>query len=745
MSRPDFRSCGVVVSAALGLALPAVATAADAEQATSTDPATVGEVVVTAERREQSLQRVPVAVTAIGSEMMERSQIRSSQELDVLTPGLLTSSALGKSQVYIRGVGAQSVVAGAESPVGAYVDGVYVPSLSSAVYGFNNVERVEVLRGPQGTLFGRNTTGGVVQVVTKRPRFDPTTSASVTYGSYSTWQGSLYASTGLTDNVAASIALYGLDQGKGFGRDLNLGIEKAYQSEYAGRIDLLFQPSEDASLRLSADYDDIDTDLTANRVLLTGARGLGGAVRVGGPRDTNFTAPTYQNYVAWGFMADANMDLGFAKLKSISAYRDYDFNSRYDQDATPASINLVTSNSAERTFQQEVLLAGDTDRLSWTTGVFYLNYVAELVPVGSAGFPNAVASTIDRFASNKITSAAAFAQVTYAVTDALKLTAGIRYTEDRSNLSGTVVAQVGNASPVGTVLTAVNGRKLKSKEPTWRLAANYQWTPDIMTYVSVNHGYKSGAFNSTAITQLPTDPETLDAYEAGFKADLLEKRLRLNLSVFHYDYDNIQLSQVAPPPINLQTLNAAKARQNGGEFEAVGVVPMGDGRLQVSAFLTYLDAKYTSFPSAPYFQPNPYPAVPPGLNCPTASSTAAGGNTFCTYDASGSRMIRSPKWTLGVNGELTLPVGPGELELSANYYHSDGFFWETSNRRFQKPYDVINAQVAYAPTDSPWRFRAFVRNLGKELYFTQVSEQASGDLGTVAAPRTFGIGIDFRR
>jgi iron complex outermembrane receptor protein len=191
-------------------------------------------------------------------------------------------------------------------------------------------------------------------------------------------------------------------------------------------------------------------------------------------------------------------------------------------------------------------------------------------------------------------------------------------------------------------------------------------------------------------------------------------------------------------------LNAASARVTGAEFEATALPPVPVGRLQITGILSLLDGKYRSFANAPYFVPNPYAAPPPGVTCAAASSAAPGGNTSCRYDGSGARMIRSPKWTVGVNVDYTTPFAGGDLELTANYYYIDGFFWEPSNRQKQKAFDVLNAQIAYSPANSPWRFRVFGRNLTDELYYSSVSEQAVGDIATAQPPRTYGVGIDFR-
>jgi iron complex outermembrane receptor protein len=739
MGKPTQRcqSSALVLIAVLGLAAPAMAA-----EAPEPSQYVVGEVVVTAERREESLQKVPVAVTALSSEKVANANVLNSQELDVLTPGLLTTSVNGSSQTFIRGVGSQSTVIGTESSVATYVDGVYVASTTGAIFALNNIERIEVLRGPQGTLFGRNATGGVIQVVTLKPHAQPELKASASYANYDTITAMAYASGG-NDTVAANLALYESYQGKGFGRNVFTGQELNYNREFAGRGQLSLKPTERLSLLFSADYDRQRNDLGTNRQTLEGTRTILGGPRVGGPFDGNYNFGVFAKNEQWGLGADANLDLGFANLRSITAYRKYTWLNYYDQDVTPARIIDVVRDEKNKTFQQEFLLSGSTGPLKWTAGLFYFQMKPSIQPISTEATGPST-TNVGRFVDLDLKSYAAYAQGTYAVTDALQLTAGIRYTEDKSTLNGTLLTLPGHPLGAGVTLASVSDKKLNSDKITWRLAADYQVSPDLMVYASASRGFKSGQFNLSSPTQVPTDPETLDAFELGFKSDLLEHRLRFNASVFRYNYKDIQLVQVAPPPINIQTLNAAKARVNGAEFEVVAVPPVGVGRLEIGATLSLLDGKYRDFPDAPYFVPNPYAAPPPGVTCPTDTSTAAGGNTSCKFDASGRRMIRAPKWTVGLNADYTVPVGPGDLEITANFYHNDGFYWEPSNRTRQKAFNVLNAQVAYAPADSPWRFRVFARNLTDELYYSSVSEQAVGDLATAQAPRTYGVGVDFR-
>jgi iron complex outermembrane receptor protein len=719
---------------------------AEPAPAAEADSRGVGEILVTAQRREQSLQNVPIAVTALSAEAVAKANLVNAQQLDVVTPGLVTTTVQGASQPYIRGVGSQSTTAGTESTVAQYVNGVYIASSTGAVFRLNSVERIEVLRGPQGTLFGRNATGGVIQVITRKPQYEPTLDVSASYGNYNTFEGSAYGSFGLSDNLAVSLAIGGQRQGKGFGRSLATGDKANYTNDLTGRFEALFDASESTSIRLSADFDDLDSDLGLGRNAIPGTRTITGGPPAATGFDTNTSIPTFGSFKQWGLSQELNSDLGFATLKSITAYRRYHFDQSYDQDTTPVRQTDVNVGKREQTFQQEVLLNGDLGRLNWTVGTFLFDYKARsIITTLSVSTPSGNQS---RDATQDTFSYAFYGQGTYALTDSLSITAGLRYTHDKSDFEGQVYAQPGNASPAGTILDAVNGRKIANSKITYRLGADFRPTDNVLLYASVNRGYKSGQFNVASIRQLPTDPETLDSYEVGVKADWFDRILRTNLSAFHYDYSGLQLSLVAPQPIGIQTLNASGAKIDGLEAEVVLAPPIPTGRLRLGANLSLLDAKYTDFTNAPIAIPRPYTSLPAGVTagglatCP-ASSAAAGGASTCVFDASGNQMIRSPKWTMGVNADYSVPIGSGEFNISANYYHNDGFYWEPSNRVRQRAYDVLNGQIAYEFSDIGLRVRVFGRNLTNSRYYTTLTEQSLGDLGALAAPRTYGVGVDY--
>lgn len=697
-------------------------------------------MIVTAQRREQSLQEVPVAVTVVDAEVMASSGLNTTEDLQLMTPGLVSTSVNGSSQTYIRGVGNQSSVIGGESSVATYVDGVYIASLTGAVFGFNNVERVEVLRGPQGTLFGRNATGGVLQVVTRRPEHDPSGSVGLSLGNYETSESSAYFTTGLSDTLAMSLGAYGAYQDEGFGKNIPFDDDINLRREGSVRGQLLFDPNSSLSLLWTADYDRQRTDMGTNRTTLAGTRNLLGGPLSGSAFDANYNLPVFAKNRQWGLSQLLTLDLGSVELKSITAYREYFWNNVYDQDVTTVRVVDVERDEEASTLQQEFLLEGSAGSLDWTTGVFYFRSQASIQPISTQS-SSLAAFNFGRYSEQDLDSYAAFAQGTMAVQDALNLTAGVRYTHDEATLNGRNIALPGHPAGAGTVLATVTDRDISASKVTWRLAADYRIAQDVMVYASASRGFKSGGFNLSSITQTPTQPETLDAYEVGIKPSLAGGQLQLNVAAFRYDYADIQLSRVGNAGI--ETLNAAEAKVNGAELELT-LAPDALPRFRAQASFSYLDAEYESFANAPYFLPNPHSGPPPGVVCLAPSSVSPGGNTQCVTDASGNTMIRSPQWTAGLNVSYAIPVRVGEIGFTVNYYYNDGFFWEPSNRLRQDGFDVVNAELALTTRDEAWRFRIFGRNLGDELYYSSVSEQALGDIATAQAPRTYGAGVDYR-
>lgn len=677
------------------------------------------EIVVTAQRRNERLQDVPISITALTANSLAARGISSTSEVAAAVPGLTLSQSRTIVTPYLRGVGTQNSAAGEEGSVATYVDGVYFPSLSGANFAFNNIERIEVLKGPQGTLFGRNATGGLLQIITKDPSHDPLVDASIGYANYETLSASIYATAGLSSNAAIDFAGVISDQNDGWGRNLTTGEEVNYRKEWAVRSKLLVEVG-DFTFRLAGDYNHRNSDIGNSRGVYPGSLMANGSTRFSGSiYDVQLNTPRRAEFEQWGVSLKADVPIGGATLSSTTAYR-YSMNfGLLDQDATPTRIVDLFFTERSRSAQQELLLVGKAGRIDYTIGTFLFYANAGVDPLGlrSDTIP---AQNRDRNDDLETYSYAGFAQGVYHVTDQTSITAGLRFTRDERSIEGQDVAVLGNnLASAGTVLTRAS-QSANFDKLTWRAAIDHKLTDDILAYASVSRGFKSGVFNSINFLQPAVRPETLDSFEIGWKSDLFGDLLRLNASAFHYRYKDIQLFRIESGITTI--LNAAEGRVNGLDVEATLVPRVSHGRLSFTGNMSVLDAEYASFPDASFTRAAPN-----------------GGNIVFLSDATGNDMIRTPPLTATVAADYLMPVSAGDLGFNLSYHYNDGFYWDPDNRIRQESYNLVSGSISFDAADDSWRASIFVRNLTEAEYFNQVTTSNLGDATSPGAPRTYGI------
>ncbi|MGE3744556.1 MAG: TonB-dependent receptor [Sphingomonadaceae bacterium] len=691
------------------------------------------DIVVTAERRSNRLQNVPLAVSAFSAAALTESGIKSTAELSQVTPGL-TLSTLGTAvQPYLRGVGAQAPnTTGNEPPVALYVDGIYYPDSAGSFFSFNNIASIEVLKGPQGTLFGRNSTGGLIHVKTRDPQATPLVEGDISYANYDRMEGSLYA-TGGNDKIATDIAIHGAHQGDGYGKNLVTGSDIEKEKSFAARSKTIWHLSDDDKLTFMADYANQETNIATGFRAGPGALLADGQPANAGHHDIRANIDPYIKTKAWDAALRYEHDFGWGTLSSLTAYRNVKNHYRIDFDAIAGNIVGVDLYAYSRSFQQEILLSGDTGKLQWTAGLFI--YSAEqgsdttlnsggAIPLADPGL-EFLNYTI--LADVNVHSYAAFAQGSYALGENSHITGGIRYTYDKARFAATQVAGNGNTAPAGTLL----GTNIDShhwSDPSWRIGVDHKLTPDVMVYARYDRGYKSGTFNLSNAFQPPIDPEKLDAVEIGLKSELFDRVLRANVAAFHYDYKNIQLSKNDGSGVQT-VLNAAAAKIQGVELELVLAPRLDFGKLQLNSSLSLLDSKYKDFQGGPISTP-----------------TGVGGNVISFGDLSGNKLIHAPKWTLSIGGSFSVPVGDNEIGISGNWFHNDGFYWETDNRFSEGAYSVVNGEVYFTfGSDNQFKVRAFGKNLTNTHYASFAFTQGTfGDLQTTSPPRTYGVGFGFK-
>ncbi|MFA5632005.1 MAG: TonB-dependent receptor [Porticoccaceae bacterium] len=685
------------------------------------------EIVVTAQRRSESLQDVPISVSAFTGDALEKTRIVGTGNLAAISPGVVITTQQRSAQIFIRGIGSQSTNPGDEGNVAMYIDGVYLPSAYGNIFSFNNIDRVEVLKGPQGTLFGRNATGGLVHVITRDPSDVAQLKASINYGSYDTREIAVYGTAG-TDTIAADLSVYHVHQGEGWGKSFVTGDEVNFRRETALRSKVLWTPTDVDRLTFSVDHGDNNSTIGLIRPPAPGAIMSGGFTNPGDVYDSIqnlVVSPSDVDIENQGVSLKYERELGDITFSVLSAYRITESLYPIDADNGPAFLFHFNSREKTRSFQNEFLLHGSHDRLDWTAGAFLYNAKTEFDIVQLTGMLPLPVLQTDNRRRQETDSYAVFAQGTYKLTDRTGLTVGLRYTEDERDLTARDVALPGHVSlpPGGVVLAREDS--IEFEEVTWRLALDHQLTDDMLVYLSYNRGFKSGVFNLTAPGQDAVKPEILDAYEIGLKSELFDNRLRLNVAGFYYDYKDIQLTR-NQAGVTFQ-FNAAEAEVYGLDVEALFVPDVKVGNLELKAGVTVLDTEYTHFPDAPFTVPNP-----------------AGGNTTTSGDATGHKLVRAPDVTFNIGLDYSIPVAEGTLGWNINYYYNDGYFFESDNRLSQPSYDVVNAVVSYSfGPGERYTLRAFAENLTDEEYYQHGSQGAFGDVVTPQPPRTLGIGFDF--
>ena len=311
-----------------------------------------------------------------------------------------------------------------------------------------------------------------------------------------------------------------------------------------------------------------------------------------------------------------------------------------------------------------------------------------------------------------------FAQVDYDLTEKTTLTLGLRYTEDTQEFSGRQLAKDGTL--LGTASASED-----FPETTWRLALGHQLADDMLVFASYNRGFKSGAFSTSGLDETPVNPETIDAYEVGFKSEYFDRTMRLNVAAFYYDYAELQLTRVESGTNVL--LNAAEAEVLGGEAELAYIPQIDTGYLQVNLNVSILESEYKSFPDGPFFTP-----------------TGVGGNSKDARDLSGNELIRSPDWTASLSADYSVDYKGGELGVNLTYYYNDGFAWQPDNSLYQDSYNIVNAQVRYAfGVDRKYRVTLWGKNLTDEYYATYLTQSELGDLASAGDPRAFGVSFEF--
>lgn len=691
------------------------------------------EIVVTAQKRYENMQTVPVAITAVTGDSLEAQSITSTADLSSVMPGLKQGYSAGTSLFYLRGVGQNTGAPGVVSPISTYLDGVYLGIARLSLFDLNAISQVSLLRGPQGSLFGRNASGGIIQVATKNPDFTFNGSAHAGYANYGTFRGDLYASGPVSENLAANISLRVRNQTEGAITNIFTGSDLLKQKTVSGQTKLLWKPTDRTDVLISGIYY-YAKDLPGNVVGWTPGFIAGDGLTTYLGEDKVSNRVDSKNLIRTSMASmKVTHDLGWATIENLAhgVWTDYDFLAQQGGHAGRPNPNnaadLWSTNSSKISAwgnDLEISSPENGSAFKWIAGISY-----EHERTNSDFAPTLDGVVAARTVSTYISSAwAVFVQGTYAILPETRVTAGARYTTDRLSFDG--------INLVNGLTTAAAGLPPSStfNQVTWRASIDHSLTPDILLYVSANRGFKAGQYNVTSVVNPPLKPEIVDAYELGLKSELFDNRVRLNVSTFFQKARNLQLRALRGSTVFL--FNAANAEVAGVDLDFRAVV--SDHLTLTGGFEWLPRAEYTRFPNASGVLPAPTLTIP--SNCTGALNPRIGGTTPVTCDLSGYRMIYSPKIsaTYGFQYSKDTPIGKISVNVADQY--SSRYFVDPNGATSVKPYHVINASVVWTAPNERYDVKLWVTNLAKASVYTNAQF-----LYVPGEPRRYGIdfGVKF--
>jgi iron complex outermembrane recepter protein len=727
-------------TALAGLMVMAQAAAQSAPSADGPDTG-LSEVVVTATKvGATSLQKTPLAIAAFTADQLNESLALNVKDIALYTPNLQVSQVATNAVIAIRGIGSNNVYAGSDPDVTMQIDGVYIARPSGQFADFLDLDRVEVLRGPQGTLYGRNAVGGTINLISRQPTDSFDSQQVFTFGNYGLAQGQAYVSgpliPGTLQGSLSMDYIYHDDYELNVAPDAQRGIDNANHGGVRGQ--LRYEPADNIDMTTRADWSYLhESTESYDHLVVPYPTDTLGATIIGNYNRVALNTPQTNYQHAGGISEDVNVRFGdHYSLRSISAYRTDSYSYFLDTDDTPLNVNFGPIQETERQVTQELDFNANYSHLTAVAGLFYFyeddQQVSEvIVPAASA----AKATEPEVWTH----SGAAFAQATYEFLPDLKLTVGGRYTREtksvEANYEGLKLSP--SLAPIGNL----PGFPINfSTAPTFdaftpKFGLDWQATPDALLYASATRGYKSGGVNfaATSLSTASFQPEYIWSYEVGAKTEWLDRRLRANLTAFYYDYKNLQVQSSLAAGVSVIG-NAATATDKGLEAELVAQVTPA---FQVNAEVSYLDARYSSFPDA---------SVPSALKQfvvgdPNYDSTRS------TYDASGNYLNYAPRYSGSVRGQYDWRLSStAALFARGDVYYQSRTYYDPSNSLLlsQAGYPLVNASLGYRSDVNGWTFELWGKNLADRQYLIAMAASSLEPAGVAGAPRTFGIRIGKR-
>ncbi|GAB4153092.1 MAG: TonB-dependent receptor [Sphingomonadales bacterium] len=663
----------------------------------------IEDIVVTAQKREENLQAVPLSVSAFSGRGLENRQAYDLRAISGQVPSLVVTNVVNvqtTAAVSIRGIGVQEADPFIDPAVGVVLDGVFQGTNTTALLDLFDIERIEILRGPQGTLFGTNTIGGVINVVTKQPTGEFGGTARVTAGNFGRLDVMGSIDFPIIEDVLAGKVTGMFKSFDGHFRNTVDGRRTGGHNIGTLRAYLKLTPSDnfDATLQFEYTRGRSDSPPVLNAATPDLPLFVPGESR--DPANPDLTrafaaqGPNFSDLNNYGGLLTMNAALGGVDLVSITAYREWDLEEFTDQDATSLDLFNTLRPSDHYQFSQELRgTFSPLENVEMIAGGFFMkqNYT-----LNQRQDLFAFAPGLQAFLDNDqdTTSASGFAQLYWNVTDRLKLQAGGRYTWEEKKMLVRNVTRIGSFV-IADIFAPANGVPGEESWTTWgwRFGADYQVTDDMMVYAFTARGAHSGGFNGriTVPQDLgPFDPEFVDLYEIGAKTEWLDGRVRVNVAAFWNDYDDLQVDQLAQTGggnITTQVLNAAGAETRGFELETT-VVPVDN--LTINGSLSFLDAEYTEF-----------------------FLDLDGNPLNGQEDGSFLDLRNAPKWLISLGATYDMPTEAGTFSVHGNWRFSSRRETDTRNGVVGSidPLHIVDANIKFTPPDERWAIRVWAKNL----------------------------------
>ena len=706
----------------------------------------IEEIVVTAQKREESLQDTPIAVTAFQQQGLDDRGITDITFLASQVPSLTVQSNAGVIFINMRGAGNEINSLGADNGVGFHIDGVYIGNAVGTLVEMWDVERVEVLRGPQSTLYGRNTTGGSVNIISARPKDEFEAFGDFTYGNYDRVRLRGVVNVPLSDRVGLRLAGTKEDR-DGFLKTLQPGIKDMDDRDswyLRGSLDIDLSDNVELLLTVVGNEND-DASVAAERIgpsyQNTGIppfAALNFGLRPGtnpytaltspkpaDPRETNVTFDNLSNNETYGGSAVFNWSLDGVTVRSITSYYDIVRRTHTDFDGSEIGyLTVVGSDEAEQVSQELQLISDGWERWDWIVGLYYFTQDAtRTTNIGPSFFD--IFGGFSAGGDLETDSFAVFGQATYKLSDQLSLTGGARFTWDEKEGVDLFFIQAPRA-PFGRALTGGNPKESWS-EPTGKVTLEWTVNDNSMLYASYAHGYRSGAINVTAPLDLPVDPEFVDAWEAGSKNQLFDDRLQLNLAFHYTQYDDQQFTRFLPA--GNQIIEAA------GESTAIGIeadfIALPSDVFRIDGSIGWIDAEFDQFETSygPTF--GPILGFPPPVS----------------IDLEGNKLPRTPEWSVALGAQLTARLPYGELIFRTDFSYRSEIYYDVFNTDVGSEDDFTrtDARVIFrSGTDKGWTVEAYIQNIENDDVTTNRVINADVPMGFYAPPRTYGVRLGYR-